>query len=77
MLYQYVKGSFAAASLNATKDFSMSQKNSVIRTTNDYYILNSSMTYHNKKLLQKSLNKKQKVLSSLQRNYNLFAFASN
>ena len=43
----------------------------------DFYILNRSITSHNKKSLQKSLNTQHKKLSSLTRNCSLPTFTSN
>ena len=43
----------------------------------DFYILNRSITSHNKKLLQKLLNTQHKKLSSLTRNCSLLTFTSN
>ena len=43
-------------------------------STIDFYILNRSITSHNKKSLQKLLNKQQKKLSSLTRNCSLPTF---
>ena len=46
-------------------------------STTDFYILNKSMTSHNKKSLQKSLNTQQKNLSSLTRSCSLPTFTAN
>ena len=46
-------------------------------STIDFYILNRSITCHNKKSLQKSLNPQHKKLSSLTRNCSLPTFTSN
>ena len=46
-------------------------------STIDFYILNRSITSHNKKSLQKSLNSQQKKLSSLTRNCSIPTFTSN
>ena len=46
-------------------------------STIDFYIIKLSITSHNKKLLQKSLNTHQKKLSSLARNCSLLTFTSN
>ena len=46
-------------------------------STIDFYILNRSITSHNKKLLQKSLNTQQKKPSSLTRNCNIPTLTSN
>ena len=85
MLYQYVKDSFTVPSINAIKNFNMSQKKlshsetflSKQLSTIDFYILNRSITSHNKKSLQKSINTQDKKLSSLTRNCSLLTFTSN
>ena len=67
------------------QNFNMSQKNSVNPKlflskqlfTINLYILNRSITSHNKKLLQKLLNTQPKELSSLMRNCSLPRFTSN
>ena len=46
-------------------------------STIDFYILNRSITSHNKRSLQKSLNTQQKKLSSLTRNCSLPTLTSN
>ena len=46
-------------------------------STNDFYILKIFMTSHSKKLLQKSLNRKQKKISSLTRSCSLLTFTFN
>ena len=46
-------------------------------STTDFYILSKSMTSHNKKSLQKSLNTQQKNLSSLTRSCSLPTFTAN
>ena len=46
-------------------------------STIDFYILNRSITSHNKKSLQKSLNTQHEKLSSLARNCSLTTFTSN
>ena len=46
-------------------------------STIDCFILNISITSHNKKFLQKLLNTEQKKLSSLTRNYSSPTFTSN
>ena len=46
-------------------------------STIDFYILIRSITSHNKKSLQKSLNTQHKKLSSLTRNYSLATFTSS
>ena len=47
------------------------------RSTIDFYIVNTSVTSRNKKLLQKSLNTQQKKLSSLTTNCDLPTFTAN
>ena len=79
MLCQYGKDSFTAPSTNAVKNFNMSQKNSVNLepkqlSTIAFYILNIFITFLNKKLLQKWLNRK---LSSLTRYCSLPTFTSS
>ena len=46
-------------------------------STIDFYILTKSITWHNKKFLQKSLYTQQKKLSSLTRDWNLPIFTAN
>ena len=46
-------------------------------STIDFYILNRSITSHNKKSLQKSRNTQHKKLYSLAKNYSLPTFTSN
>ena len=85
VLYQYVKDSLAVPSINTIKNFQhaskeLSQSKNFLSkqlSTNDFYILNRSVTSHNKKSLQKSLNTQQKKLFSLTRNCSLPTFTSN
>ena len=79
-LYQFVKDSFVAPSINVIKNFNMFQKISVYPKTAFYYrLLHSykSITSHNKKSLLKSLYTQQKKLSSLTRDCSLPLFTDN
>ena len=83
MLYQYVKDILAMPSINAIKNFSMSQKNSINTKAfypNSYLLLNSiSLQIHN--ILQQEITSKiakyTKKLSSLTKNCSLSTFTSN
>ena len=70
-------------SMNVIKNFNMAQKNSLNLkplskqlSTIDFSIFNRSITSHNKKSLQKSLNTQHKKLFSLTRNCSLPTFTS-
>ena len=63
---------------HASKEFNQSETFlSKQLSTIDFYIIKRSITSHNKKSLQNSLNTHQKKLSSLTRNYSLPTFTSN
>ena len=84
MLYQFVKDSFVAPSINVIKNPNMFQKISFYPKTfylNSFllltYILTKSITSHNKKSLLKSIYTQQKKLSSLTNDYSLPIFTAN
>ena len=85
MLYQYATNSFAAPINKPTKELQhvlkeFSQPKTFLskqHSTIDFYILNRSITSHNKKSLQKLLTTKQKKLYYLMRNYSLPTFTAN
>ena len=86
MLYQYVKDPFAKCAINkrnkerqhVSKQLTQSETFlSKQLSTIEFYILNTSITLHNKKLLQKLLTKRQQKLSSLTTNCDLPTFTAN
>ena len=85
MLYQFVKDSFVAPSINVIKSSNMFQKISVSvenvlskqLSTIDFYILTKSITSHNKKLLLRSIYTQQKKLSSLTKDCSLPIITAN
>ena len=80
-LYQFVKDSFIAPSINVIKNSNINSNStenflSKQLSTIDFYILTKSITSHNKKSLLKSLYTQQKKLSSLTKDCSLPIFTA-